>query len=200
LNSKKSVVAVLIVVLISVLFLAQGACQESISRTVPNEQTIQVSVDGKNVLLAVAGNISAAQISDMSFMTLEDWYNNTDIDFTVTGLNGSAGFMNMTIPKNAILGGTEPTVAANGARPENPGFAQDGDNFYVWFTMLPQWDNSSRGYVAIHFLLVNSQKPIEPSTGPFTGFYILLGIAVAVIATALVLLVIRYKCRQVNAH
>lgn len=198
-KSSKRTVALFIAVFISMTFVAQSTCQEP-NNMIPaqNGQTLQVFVDGRNVTLAIAGNISVAQISDMSFVTLEDWYNNTDIDFTVTGLNGSAGFMNMTIPKDAVLGGTEPTVAANGALPENHGFAQDRDNFYVWFTMLPQWDNSNRGFVSIHFLLVNNHKPTEP----FHGFYLPLEIAVVFIAAfivaALILMIVRYKRKQVR--
>lgn len=195
-------VLLIIAVFLSMTFITQSTCQEPIntlSTPQPNSQSLHVSVDGKNVTLAITGNISAAQISDMFFDTREDWYNNTDIAFTVTGLNGSAGFMNMTIPKNSILGGTEPTVAANGAQAENEGFAQDGDNFYVWFTMLPQWDNSNRGYVAIHFLLVNNHEPIKPSTGfDIPGLDISIGVVVVFIVAALILLIIRYRRRQIR--
>ncbi len=132
-------------------------------------QTLQTtSIDGKNVTLAIQGNVSASQFTNLFFQNLPDWYNNTNINFDLTGLNGSTAFVNMTIPKNAILGGTEPVVAANGRKPMNDGFTQDSENFYVWFTTQPQWDNNNRSYVTIQFLLATHHKTISACTQTLT--------------------------------
>ena len=132
-------------------------------------QTIQTtSIDGKNVTLAIQGNVSASQFTDLFFENLPDWYNNTNINFDLAGLNGSTAFVNMTIPKNAILEGTEPVVATNGRIPMNDGFTQDNENFYVWFTTQPQWDNTNRSYVTIQFLLATHHKTISACTQTLT--------------------------------
>jgi hypothetical protein len=83
----------------------------------------------------------------------------------------------MTIPKSAILGGTEPAVAANGGKPESQGFLQDEKNFYVWFTMLPEWDNKDRSYVTVLFLLVAHHVSTPSSSINLTFF----GIVIALI-------------------
>jgi hypothetical protein len=125
-------------------------------------QALQITTtEGENITLAISGNVSKSQITDFFFMNLPDLYNNTNIDFNLIELNGSTAFVNMTVPKNAILGGTEPTVAINGGPPRNNGFTQDNENFYVWFTAQPQWDNSNRSYVDVGFLLVPNHKAIS---------------------------------------
>ncbi|HEX7482059.1 MAG TPA: hypothetical protein VF350_01140 [Candidatus Bathyarchaeia archaeon] len=58
----------------------------------------------------------------------------TTVSFTITGPNGTAGFSNMTIPKEVILYGTNPVVFIDGQDAVNQGYAQDADNFYVWYT------------------------------------------------------------------
>lgn len=132
-------------------------------------QTLQTtSIDGKNVTLAIQGNVSASQFNDLFFQNLPDWYNNTNINFDLTGLNGSTAFVNMTIPKSAILGGTEPAVATNGIIRINDGFTQDNENFYVWFTTQPQWDNNNQSYVTIQFLLATHHKTISACTQTLT--------------------------------
>jgi hypothetical protein len=40
----------------------------------------------------------------------------------------------MTIPKTAILYGTNPTVYIDNQQTPNQGYTQDSDNFYVWYT------------------------------------------------------------------
>jgi hypothetical protein len=127
-----------------------------------NAQTFKItSTSGENITLAVTGNVSEGQITDFFFMNLPDSYNNTDIDFNVIELNGSTAFLNLTVPKNAILGGTEPIVAINGDLSRNNGFSQDNKNFYVWFTTQPLWDNNNQSQVSIRFLLAPNHKDIS---------------------------------------
>ena len=40
----------------------------------------------------------------------------------------------MTIPKTAILFGTTPVIYVDGQQATNQGYAQDANNFYVWYT------------------------------------------------------------------
>lgn len=133
-------------------------------------QTLQItSEDGKNVTLAISGNVSVNQITGFFFQNLPDWYNHTNIDFNLIALNGSTAFVNMTIPKNAILGGTATVVATNGDLPKNNGFTQDTEHFYVWFTTTPMWDNNNRSSVAVQFLLATTHnKMLNTCTQTFT--------------------------------
>jgi hypothetical protein len=132
-------------------------------------QTFKItSTSGENITLAVTGNVSASQITDFFFMNLPDWYNNTNINFNLNKLNGSTAFMNMTVPKNAILGGTQPVISINGGLSRNNGFTQDSENFYVWFTaQSPQWDDGNRSQVSVGFLLVPNHKAISFSRQTF---------------------------------
>jgi hypothetical protein len=183
---------ILLVILLAGVLIGDFTCERFVASASPSQntsQTLQIIVDGKNVTLTIKGNISTTQISNLYFETLEDQYNNTHITFDIRGLNGSAGFVNMTIPKSALLGGTEPSVATNGGRPESQGFLQDEENFYVWFTTLPQWDNNDRSYVTVLFLLVTHRESNQSSSTIWT-FY---GIAFALLIVATILLLVRYK-------
>jgi hypothetical protein len=180
----------LVILLVSVL-IVNFKCEEVITSASPYQNTIQTNVDGKNVTLIIEGNVSATQIFNLYFETLEDQYNNTNINFDIRGLNGSAGFVNMTIPKNAILGGTEPVVATNGGRPESQGFLQDESNFYVWFTTLPEWDNNDRSFVSVLFLLVTHRGSTQSSSSFIIGTF--LRIMITLLIVAIILLLIRYK-------
>jgi len=56
----------------------------------------------------------------------------TILSFSITGLAGTTGFGNITIPKSAVPKGTTPTVYADGQSVLNQGYEQDANNFYVW--------------------------------------------------------------------
>ncbi len=58
----------------------------------------------------------------------------TAVSFTVTGKDGSTGFSNITIPKEAITYGTNPVVFIDDQATPNQGYTEDTDNFYVWYT------------------------------------------------------------------
>jgi hypothetical protein len=160
--------AVFLIILISDFMGANSITSAMTSQE--TTKTLQItSVDGKNVTLAIRGNVSVNQITDFFFQNLPDWYNHTNIDFNLIELNGSSAFVNMTIPKDAILGGTAPVVATNGGLPKNDGFTQDTENFYVWFTTTPLWDNAKQSSVTIQFLLATSHnKLLNTCTQTFT--------------------------------
>ena len=111
---KKSCMALIFFLALILFSNFTGEINTSATSHENNAQTFKItSTSGENITLAVTGNVSEGQITDFSFMNLPDQYNNTDIDFNMIELNGSNAFVNMTVPKNAILGGTEPVVAIN---------------------------------------------------------------------------------------
>lgn len=164
---KKSCIA--LGLLLTLILFSNFTSEKTISAiSSENAQALQITTtDGENITLAIIGNVSISQITDFFFMNLPDWYNNTNVDFNLIELNGSTAFVNMTIPKNAILGGTVPVVSVNGGLPRNNGFTKDNGNFYVWFTAQPQWDNNNQSHVGIGFLLETNREAISSSHQTF---------------------------------
>jgi hypothetical protein len=81
------------------------------------------------------------------------------VSFKITGPNGTAGLGNMTIPKTAIPYGNSPVVYIDGQQAPNQGYAQDANNFYVWFTT-----SFSAHQVSIQFVV--SSTSLTSSLGP----------------------------------
>ena len=162
-----------------------------VEASTPQQNTIEklqiTTFNSENITLTLNGNISAAQISDVFFVNRPDFYNNTHLDFTVTGQNNTVGFLNMTIPKSSVLGGTEPGVYVPGVNQINDSFSQDKENFYVWFTVPFNAENFDRPQVEILFVLV-THRVAESS---LSGWYILV-IAVG-LALTVVLAIARYR-------
>ncbi|HLN90012.1 MAG TPA: hypothetical protein VK253_08100, partial [Candidatus Binatia bacterium] len=77
--------------------------------------------------------MTSSQISNASIITYLSTATTT-VSFTVTRPSETAGFSNMTIPKEVILQGTNPIVYIDGQDALNQGYAQDALNFYVWYT------------------------------------------------------------------
>jgi hypothetical protein len=95
---------------------------------------VKASTDsGATVDLAIDGNVTSSQISDLAIVKKES-VTSIVVSFIVTGENGSTGFSNITIPKEAIHYGTNPVVFIDGQQTSNQGYTQDADNFYVWYT------------------------------------------------------------------
>ncbi len=147
------------------------------------------TADGKNFTLKIEGNIDAEQVSDLWFASNPSLCNNTDIAFTLTGHKDTVHFMNMTVPKDALLGGTAPIVTINGRLVEQSGYSHDGDNFYVWFTASEPVDRSN---VQITFLLTPKVTTIHPSQGYLYTFG---AVTVSVLVTVLLILII-YRRRS----
>jgi hypothetical protein len=162
-----------------------------VEASTPQQNTTEklqiTTLNGENITLTLNGNISAAQISDVFFVNRPDFYNNTNLDFTVTGQNNTVGFLNMTIPKSSVLGGTEPGVYVPGVNQLNDSFCQDKENFYVWFTVPFNAQNFDRPQAEILFVLV-THRATEP---PLNGWYIWV-IAVG-LALAVILAIVRYR-------
>ena len=143
---------------------------------------------GATVDLAISGNITSSQISNATITSYQPT-KTTIVSFTITGLNGTAGFGNMTIPKTAISYGTSPVVYIDGQQAPNQGYTQDANNFYVWYTTI-----SSTHQVSIQFAV--------PSTSPASslGPVLAVGIAVAeIISIFTVIAVKRLRRKPDNA-
>jgi hypothetical protein len=88
---------------------------------------------GSKVELTISGNITSAQISSVLISTNQS-STSTTLSFTLTGVVGTVGFGNVTIPKTAITYGTTPTIYIDGQPASNQGYTQDTNNYYVWYT------------------------------------------------------------------
>ncbi|MCW3999957.1 MAG: PQQ-binding-like beta-propeller repeat protein [Candidatus Bathyarchaeota archaeon] len=84
---------------------------------------------GTQIELSITGNITGNQISNVTITT--DQATST-VAFTITGQTGSTGFVNLTIPKNALSTDGAPTLYIDGVPAQNQGFVMDDLNFYVW--------------------------------------------------------------------
>jgi uncharacterized protein YkwD len=111
---------------------------------------------GSTVDLAISGNITVSQMSNVAIATNQS-ANSTTISFTVTGQSGTTGFGNVTIPKNAVLCGTMPTVYIDNQPAQNQGFTIDNSSYYVWYTT-----HFSTHQVTI--VLTTSNPPESPTT------------------------------------
>lgn len=85
-----------------------------------------------------------------------------------------AGFSNVTLPKNEIPYGTTPTIYIDNERAENQGYAQDTNNYYVWYTT-----HFSTHEVSIVFIITS---PIVLAlTYPLVLAAVIIGAVVAVV-------------------
>ena len=89
--------------------------------------------NGSGVNLAISGNITRSQMSNLT-ITTDSSAKTTTLSFIVTGESGTTGFSNITIPKRAVPYGTSPLVTINGTLASNQGYTQDSNNYYVWYT------------------------------------------------------------------
>jgi hypothetical protein len=122
--------------------------------------------NGATVDLSINGNVTSFQIYDLAIVKNES-VTSIAVSFIVTGKNGSTGFSNMTIPKEAITYGTNPVVFIDGQQTPNQGYTQDADNFYVWYTT-----EFSTHQMKIQFT--------TPKTSQVASFSPLFGIAITV--------------------
>lgn len=147
------------------------------------------SADGKDVTLTINGNVAADQISELWFACNPELYNNTDIAFMMTSQGSTVQFMNMTVPKNALLGGTAPIVTIDGVWVKDSGYSQDSNNMYVWFTALSNSGQIDKSNVQITFLL----KPNLTAIGPSLSYLYTVGLVVVSLLVAMLFLLVMYK-------
>jgi outer membrane protein assembly factor BamB len=107
-----------------------------LSSTSPPASETAVSVftgNGQTVNFTIGGNVTSSQISNV-YLTTDQNATTASVYLTVTGESGTAGFSNMTIPKNLIPDGTTPTIYIDNQKAEKQGYTQHTDNYYVWYT------------------------------------------------------------------
>ena len=140
--------------------------------------------DGSTELFTVSGNITTNQISNAKIQ-VDQTAKITTLSFTVTGENGTFGFGNITVTKNEIHFGTKPTVFIDNEIAENQGFTQDGNNYYVWFTI----------HFSIHSLSVVFSSG-EKSTTIDSSTLTISAIAVVIVCIALAIVTFLLKRRK----
>jgi hypothetical protein len=89
---------------------------------------------GSNIQLAISGNITCAQMSNITLAT-NPKAAETTVSFAVTGQSGSTGFGNITVLKSAVPIGATPTIYIDNQKAANQNYAQDANNYYVWYTV-----------------------------------------------------------------
>jgi hypothetical protein len=184
----KITLCALLMIMLSGFILAATA---SAATAESNSTTLKVTAaDGKEVTLTINGNVAADQISELWYASNAALYNNTDIAFNLANRNSTVQFMNMTVPKSDVLGGTTPIVTINGVYVKDSGYSQDNANFYVWFTALANSGQLDKSNVQITFLLT----PKLTAIGPSLSFLYTVGlVVVSVLVAALSLLLVMYK-------
>jgi len=142
----------------------------------PSAITVPATTDiGSTVELAISGNVTSSQMSNLQIASNQSAAATT-VSFTVTGQSGTTGFGNITIPKSAVSYGTAPIIYIDSQPASNQGFAQDANNYYVWYTT-----SFSTHEVSIVFT-AQSSVPEFPSS-VILSLVIILAISVAVALT-----------------
>lgn len=186
-QNKIALCTILVIVLSGMLLsaTANAATAESSSTG-----TLKVtSADGKDVTLTINGNVAADQISELWFASNAELYNNTDIAFMLTHQDSTGQFMNMTVPKSALLDNTAPIVTIDGAWVKESGYTQDSNNVYVWFTAHAASGQLDKSNVQITFLL----KPNLAAIGPSLNYLYTVGLVVVSLLVAMLFLMVIYK-------
>jgi PKD repeat protein len=115
---------------------SRGSDDSYVTITVQNTTSttiIATTSSGASVYLAISGNITSSQMSDVTIVT-DQSATTTTVSFTLTGQNGITGFNNITIPETAIIYGITPTTFIDGQAAQEQGYSRDGNNYYVWYT------------------------------------------------------------------
>jgi subtilisin family serine protease len=101
--------------------------------TNPTTNIQATTENGSTVNLSLKGNVTSAQMSDLKIITNQT-ATTTIVSFNVTGQSGTIGFGNLTIPKSSIPYGKTPLIYIDNDLAESQGYAQDENNYYVWYT------------------------------------------------------------------
>ena len=141
--------------------------------------------NGSTVSLIVSGNITTAQLSNVTISTNE-FATTTNVTFTLNGEAGTVGFGNITIPINAISNGAVPTVYIDGQLAQDWGYTQDNDDCYVWFTA-----HFSSHQISIVF--AQNKTPMDFGWMQVAILGLIGAVAIIVVTTAVVFLTKRSK-------
>ena len=99
----------------------------------PTEYIAAKTSSGAKVEIGISGNITSSQMTNIAIATNQS-ATTTTVSFTVTGVSGTTGFSNITIPKSSVPYGTTPTIYIDGQTAQNQGYTRDSNNYYVWYT------------------------------------------------------------------
>ena len=99
----------------------------------PTEYVTATTSSGAKVEIGISGNITSSQMTNIAIATNQS-ATTTTVSFTVTGVSGTTGFSNITIPKSSVPYGTTPTIYIDGQTAQNQGYTRDSNNYYVWYT------------------------------------------------------------------
>jgi hypothetical protein len=156
----------------------------------PSPQTIPANTDNNttiNITLGKDSNITSTQFSNVTLTSNPD-NSTTTLSFTVTGANGTSGFGNLTIAKADVPYGTTPLIYIDGQPAAQQGYAEDSQNYYVWFTTQFSTHN-----VEVQF---TGQSPTPTATVPAetsTETYLITAAAAAIIIVIALALVAAKK-------
>ena len=140
--------------------------------------------NGSTVDLAISGNITGSQMSNVT-ITTNQFAKTTTVSFIVIGESSTMGFGNITIPKSAVTYGTTPKIYIDGQPAQNQGYTQDSSNYYVWYT------TSFSTQISIAFTTKSLPKQIQLSLAQDVIF----AVAIAVVVI-LLLIYVRYRIRK----
>ncbi len=162
----------------------------------PSATTVPATTDnGSTVYLAISGNITNSQMSNITITTNQS-ATSTTVSFTVTGPSGTTGFSNITIPKTALTYGTTPTIYIDNQPAQNQGYTQDTNNYYVWYTT-----HFSTHKISIVFTKTSSSTNLTSQSSLLKE--VIYGVAVAVVIVTIVLVGLYWylgKARKAKAE
>ena len=118
--------------------------------------------NGTTVYLTINGNISNLQMTNAAISNNKSAATAT-ISFTLIGASGTTGFSNITIPKSAVSYGNKPSLSIDGKSTSSQGFAQDSNNYYVWYTTSFSNNGVSAGFGSHSVSIVFSSTSPSPS-------------------------------------
>ncbi len=101
---------------------------------VPPAEFYQATKDNnQKVVLTKIGNLTIYP-SDRINVTTNLLPASTNVTFLMRGDTGNYDFVNITIPKSAILYGSTPKIFFGNQLAKDQGYTQDSSNYYVWCT------------------------------------------------------------------
>ncbi|MGA2682415.1 MAG: carboxypeptidase-like regulatory domain-containing protein [Candidatus Bathyarchaeia archaeon] len=142
---------------------------------------------GSTVNLGIKGSVASSQMSDITIAT-DKATSTTTVSFTVTGVSGTTGFGNITIPKSSVPYGTKPTVSIDGHTATNQGYTEDDNNYYVWYTTT-----FSTHTISIVFATPSPTPSPTPAPGVPQGYIYGIVVVVVIIVIIAVVLVLRRR-------
>ncbi|MGZ4850859.1 MAG: hypothetical protein ACXV2C_05720 [Candidatus Bathyarchaeia archaeon] len=163
------------------------------SSAAPTPTTVPAtSANGTIVNLAISGNITGSQMSNIRIATNKS-AESTIVSATVQGESGTIGFSNITIAKSNVPYGTTPTITIDNHHAVNQGWTQDNANYYVWYTTT-----FSTHQISVVFIATSVSPTPTPSNQlgiqPIQLIYgLILGLALTAVVIAIVSAIMMVK-------